>query len=193
MEKDNELLSRNYYKKAPFAWLTYSHVDALVAVLVEVLDGLKQDEKVDSSKSILFSFIHACRRHILLYPSIPAGWMCLVVSYSITFIMDSPISTQFAAWSGVGSGHPAHITGFNNSAIYPFNQWCRSGSGFIWVCGSGSTDIKSLIKWREKQRLTNKNLFLCSKLYFSSLNLKKVGADVCWRPPPHSTHIFLLL
>ena len=66
------------------------------------------------------------------------------------------------------------------------------GSRFIWVRVSGSRGIKSLIKWSEKQSLTMKPFFR-RKLYFSSLNLKKVCADVCWRPPPHSTHTFFLL
>ena len=44
-------------------------------------------------------------------------------------------------------------------------QWC--GSGFIWV--RGSRVIKSLIKWREKQSLTNKNIFFSRRnLFFKS-------------------------
>ena len=44
---------------------------------------------------------------------------------------------------------------------------------------SGSRGVKSLIKLREKQSLTNKNIFFFRRnLYFSSLNLKKVGAYV---------------
>ena len=38
------------------------------------------------------------------------------------------------------------------------------GSGFIWVRGSGSRGIKSLIKSREKQSLSNKNLFFSQEI-----------------------------
>ena len=40
------------------------------------------------------------------------------------------------------------------------------GSGFIWVRGSGSRGIKSLIKWREKLSLTNKNLSFSQEIIF---------------------------
>ena len=58
-------------------------------------------------------------------------------------------------------------------------QWYGSGSGFIWVrgSGSGSTGVKSLIKWRGKQSLTNKNLFFFAGNYiFQVWTLKKVGS-----------------
>ena len=44
------------------------------------------------------------------------------------------------------------------------------GSGFIWVrgSGSGSRGMKSLIKLREKQSLTNKNLFFAGNYIFKS-------------------------
>ena len=33
-----------------------------------------------------------------------------------------------------------------------------------------------------------KSFFFRRKLYFFKSEPKKGGADVCWRPPPHSTH-----
>ena len=53
------------------------------------------------------------------------------------------------------------------------------GSGFIWVrgSGSGSRGIKSLIKWREKQSLTNTNCFPQKIIFFKSEPKKKYR---CW-------------
>ena len=58
----------------------------------------------------------------------------------------------------------------SHSVIHSFSHWITLNHWSQW-CGSGSRGIKSLIKWREKQSLTNKNLYFRRKLYVSILNL----------------------
>ena len=62
-------------------------------------------------------------------------------------------------------------------------MWIRSDPDSFWVRGTGSgfgiQMYKITDKMKGKAKVNQQKHFFCRNLYFSSLNLKKVGADVC--------------
>ena len=86
-----------------------------------------------------------------------------------------------AWWSGCRRKRPPPSSPISSPTMQVMiNQWCGSGSWFIWV--SWSPSGSKCIKCRKKWSLANKllGIFFPRKFYFLSLNLKKLGADVYW-------------